>query len=163
MTTKIVDVTKQQKGKELPNTFKVIHVEYVNPDTGKTYGDDFTIKRLNIGDIRKVAIRRAELNGALPEDSLDVNVKYMNAMIAHLERAIVKSPEWWTPEEFYDGSILQEVYEEVMSFEESFREAARKRTSGATRDSEKSFSIDMGDASTLVEQKVQTPSELEGI
>ncbi len=127
MAAKIVDVRDSEEAKDLPSTKKVIHVEYVDPETGRSYGGEFTIQRLNLGDMRRVAIRRAELAGGMPVESLDENTQFMNAMSAHLEFAIIKSPEWWNPDVLFDGSVIVDVYEEVTRFEQSFRDAAKRR------------------------------------
>jgi hypothetical protein len=137
MATKIVDVTHGKDGKklELPPSHKVVHIEYTDPDSGMIYGGEFTIKRLNIGDLRKAAINRTQLNGGVKEELLDENVKFMNMMMSHLSVAIVKAPDWWKPEEFYNGRVIFEVYEEVARFEDSFRSAVRSGAPAAPADS----------------------------
>jgi len=127
--TKVVDVRKADVVR-LPPTQKTFHITYTDPDSGHIYGGDFTVRRLTLESIRRLAIRRAELNGGMPEKAIDDSVLYINTMLAHLEQAIVKAPEWWQPSEFYSAAVIQEVYAEVMQFEDSFRKAIRKETSG---------------------------------
>lgn len=134
MATKVVDARAPEKA-ALPKMQAVIHVNYTDPDTENVYGGDFTIRRLPLDLIRKVALRRAELNGGIPEKSLAEDVVYLNAMLAHLEQAIVKAPDWWKPTEFYSTDIIVEVYSEVMKFENSFRRSLPGQESRAEEDS----------------------------
>ena len=128
MATKIVDVKKSNaEHAKLPNTQTVLHVEHTDEDTGLIVAGEFTIKRLNLGDMRQVGLRRAQLNGGMSEDALDEIVVSLNAMLAHLEGAIVKAPEWWQPDNFYSGDLVALVYGEVLNFEATFRVSARER------------------------------------
>ena len=123
-----MDVRKEQNDKvTLPFPQKTFHVEYTEPETGHVYGGDFTVKRLTMGDIRQVAIRKAQLNGGVAEDALDRNVRYVNSMLAHLEIALTQKPEWWKPDTFYNADVIAEIYSEVISFEESFRHVISKQ------------------------------------
>lgn len=136
MATKIVDVTGKQEHSDLPATQKVIHVEYTDPESGLKYAGPFTIQRLNVGQMRQMAITKAQLNGGMAEDAIDQNIRYINQVMAHLQHAIIKAPDWWRPDDFYSGDILIEVYEEVMNFEDTFRHAAQKRSQGAQANSQ---------------------------
>jgi hypothetical protein len=137
MATKIVDVRKDQAEiVGLPASQKVFHVDYTDPETSRQYGGDFTVKRLNIGDMRQVGIRRAQLNGGLSEESLDRNISYVNAMLAHLEIALVKTPDWWKPQEMYNADVVADVYQEVMLFEETFRRTVQKQSTSVETNSE---------------------------
>lgn len=135
MPAKIVDVTKSSEaGKDLPATQCVKHVEYEDPENGRRHSGEFVIRRLNLGLMRQVSVRKAELNGGMPHDSLDPATRQLNSLLAHLEFAILKAPEWWKPEEFYSGDLIAQVYEEVMNFEDSFRRPVPKQPQGAEGD-----------------------------
>jgi hypothetical protein len=122
MATKIVDVRKDRdEASALPATSKVFHVTWEDPETRQTYGGDFTVRRMTIGDMRRIGIRKAEMNGGQSTEALDKSIGYVNAMLAHLEVALVKRPEWWKPDNFYSADLIAQVYEEVMKFEDSFR------------------------------------------
>lgn len=136
MPTKIVDVkTGVDKRKALPPGHKAFHVEHIDKESGLPQAGTFVVKRLNLGEIRQVAIRKAQLNGGLPEDSLSTNIVYMNGMLAHLELALTEVPEWWKPLEMFSGDIITDVYEEVMNFEDSFRGPTQQQPQGSEGDS----------------------------
>ena len=99
---------------------KTFNIRYTDP-TGRDYAGDFTVRRLNMGAIRKMAIRKSQLNGGEPDSALDETIVQLNSMLAHLEVALVQAPEWWNPDSFYSGDVIVEVYKEVMSFEDTFR------------------------------------------
>jgi hypothetical protein len=161
MATKIVDVRKGMDEKlSMPSTTKTFHVEYKDPENGRVYGGEFTVKRLNMGDIRQVAIKKAQLNGGVKEENLDTSIRFINAMLAHLEFALIKFPDWWQPDTFYSADVISDIYEEVISFETSFREPVQKQPEiiekviQAETESKRSF------INPLVDQKVQTTTNL---
>ena len=127
MATKIVDVKTGVNGAklELPPMHKVVHVEYTDPETELLYAGDFTIKRLTLGELRQAAIRRAQLNGGIPEEAIEENIRFLNAVLSKLEFNIVSSPEWWNPDAFFSGRVIFDLYDEVTKFEDSFRRPAR--------------------------------------
>lgn len=152
---KVVDL-KKTGGKEaadLPPSKTVLHVEYKDDD-GHLYTGDLTVKRLTLDDIRRSSIRKAELNGGMPVESIDVAMRNINAMLAHLEVAVIKSPEWWKPADFYSADPLAEVYEGVMAFERSFRETLREQPQGAEGNSAKQEGQRTGHAQAVVDKEV---------
>lgn len=131
METKVVDVRKGSGDKkDLPAPKKVVNIEYRDQETGRTYAGDFTFKRLNLGDIRQMAVRRAQLNGGLAEETLDRVTRIMNSMLAHLEFGIDKAPDWWQPDSFYTGDVVVKVFEAFMEFQDSFRVAILQQGQG---------------------------------
>jgi hypothetical protein len=155
MATKIVDVRAGNNGsKDLPSTHKVVHVDYTDPETGLQYGGDFTIKRMTLGDIRKSAVMRAQLNGGLPESAIEENVRFLNTILAHLSYSIVKSPDWWKPEEFYNGGVIYDLYKEVTVFEDSFRPLISKGPSSAKADSKSETGIVGAPTETMVDEEI---------
>ena len=158
MATRIVDV--REKAEKLPPTTKVVNVTYTDPESGLSQSGEFTIKRLNLGDIRQVAIRKAQLCGGLSEGAIDSKIAYFNQMLAHLEFALYDTPKWWRPEEFFDGEVVVDVYEEVMRFEESFRVSVGAQSPENKADSQVSAQFIADNASAVVEQEVSTPANL---
>lgn len=155
MPTKIVDVSKGVEEKRLPLTQKVVAVEWTDDETGQKRVGEFTLKRMNLGDLRKAAIRRAQLNGGLPEAAIDEDTRFMNMMLANLEMTIVQSPDWWKPEEFYNGRVIYDLYNEVISFEATFRSALRGGTSGAQGDRGQPSGLDGAPPAKVVVPQVQ--------
>jgi hypothetical protein len=138
MSAKIVDVRggSNGQGPVLPPPRKTIHMEYTDQESKLLYAGDFTVKRLTLGDMRRVAIKRAELSGGVKADALDMNTQAMNTMLAHLEVAIEKAPEWWKPSDFYTADPIADLYEKVIDFEDSFRRPKEAGPQGLEGDSE---------------------------
>lgn len=162
MATKIVDLraSGQKSDKDLPKNTTVFHVEYTDPDSGMTYGGDFTVKRLNLAEVRQVAIKKAQLNGGVADDLIDSGISYLNSMSAHLAVALTKTPEWWKPDEFFGADLINDVYQEVMSFEDSFRRAAEKRSQEAKANSEGEAESGPAHAETVVGEEVQAAADV---
>lgn len=156
MTTKIVDARKpDETAGNLPPSQKAIHVTYTDDESGNTFGGAFVIRRMNIGQMSQMAVTKAEMNGGMPDDSIEPAMRHLNTIRAHLRHAIVKAPEWWKPDEFYSGDILMEVYEEVMNFEESFRKPSQGHSARAEKTSEVEVTEPEPFAETLVDEEIQ--------
>ncbi len=116
----------------IPNT-KNIHINFTT-DEGTNYTGEFSIKRLSVLDQIRKESRRTDLNGGKHYDSPGVGVPasldQFNGMIAHLELAITSAPKWWDFEKLTDVDVIKKVFEEVISFESSFR-PKRKEENGA--------------------------------
>lgn len=97
---------------------KTVFVEFKSEVDGRTYNGDFTFKRLTIGDIARVGVERARLNNGL---AVDETTDRLNEMFAALRFAVVKAPDWWKPEDLFDGRLLVHVHERYMEFASSFR------------------------------------------
>ena len=162
MATKIVDLraSGQKSDKDLPKNTTVLHVDYTDPDTEMTYGGDFTVKRLNMADIRQVAIRKAQLNGGIAPDLIEPGMSYFNSMLAHLEVALVQTPEWWKPDEFYNADVINDVYQEVMSFEDSFRRADKQQPQENKSSGEGATESDPAHAEAVVGEEVQAAANV---
>jgi len=159
MTVKIVDArTGKVNKEELPPNMKLVNFSYTD-ENGAIYGGDFVFKRLTIGDIRRMAVRRAQLNGSFPENVIDEDVAYMNIMLGHLEVATVKAPDWWKPDDLYDPQIVLNLYKEVLAFEASFRRALQKRPAAAPQSGEEQPVNQPGADQAVVGQEVPTPAD----
>jgi hypothetical protein len=104
----------------LPKNLKTVYIERKNPDDGKTYSGDFTIRRMPIAVQGQVGAEISRLNGGLQVDS---TTEFINTMLAHFKYAITKAPEWWNPQESFDVKLLREVFEAIMAHEQSFQRA----------------------------------------
>lgn len=109
---------------------KLLHnfsVDYKSDADDRRYVGDFTTKKLAIRDLAALGVRKAQLNGGYHHDSenpgkgVDEQTDEFNAMIAHLELALVKFPQWWNMDEITDVSLIGHIYKEVISFENKFR------------------------------------------
>jgi hypothetical protein len=134
---KIVDVTAEKKGHDaLPPTQKAIHYSGKHPDTGRDISGEFVCRRVNLGQLREISLIKARLNGGRPDESLDQAIVFLNNMLAHLQVALLKAPEWWQPDEFYNSDIISTVFEEVMAFEATFRHPTPQQLGGAAANSQ---------------------------
>jgi hypothetical protein len=98
-------------------TTKVFELKFKSLD-GTSYAGRFVVKRLTLGQLGRMAVIKAKLNGG---EALTANMDYLHEMMAYCLATIIEAPDWWTPEEFYDVDLLRVVYEHVRSWEETFR------------------------------------------
>lgn len=120
---KIKDLSQEMREKkELPPMHHAFYLEMKDPDSDRMLTGTFMARRLNVAQIRQLALIKAELNGGHAEGVLDRSVALLNHMLAHLRVALVSAPDWWKPDEFWSGDVITHVFDEVMSFEDRFRE-----------------------------------------
>jgi hypothetical protein len=109
----------------LSNT-KPIRIDYESETDDCRYEGPFTIKRMAIMDFNKQQIRKLQLNGGYhyvdgaPGAGISYELDLFNDMLAHLEVAVVKAPEWWDLNKITDVGLLNAVHKEVIAFENSF-------------------------------------------
>ncbi len=105
---------------------KTVHITFESEGDGRLYDGEFTIKRLSIADYQKQQIRKLQLNGGYHYDSsspgvgVPRDIDFFNDVVAHLELAVVKAPQWWDLDEITDVGVVYAVHGEVISFENSF-------------------------------------------
>jgi len=93
---------------------------------GKVYEGQFTCKKLSIMELSRLGVRKVQLNGGFhydenkPGQGVEEHIDSMNSMLAHLELAVIQAPVWFNPEYLYDPELLQAIYTEVVTFENSF-------------------------------------------
>lgn len=112
-------------------------IDYLSDVDNMRYQGTFTCKKLSIRDLAALGVRKSQLNGGMyydpekPGFGVDDSTDDLNAMIAQLELSITRSPTWWNLDDITDLKLLSEVYQEVVSFENSFlrsnREAVRQQ------------------------------------
>lgn len=152
--TKVVSINNPQKGPQMPAKTATLHVEYRDPMNGLLYAGDFVVKHLNLREIGQVGIARARMNGGLDLSAIDPRIDSLHSMLAHLQTAIVKAPEWWKPEELYTADLAEEVYKKVLDFETSFRRPMGEGSEAAQGNSAGQSEGQYGDAPPLVGQEV---------
>jgi hypothetical protein len=112
-----------------PQNRKDFTIEYKMED-GSVLEGLFTVKRLAIKDRSRLGRRKSELSGGMycvrddagnaTGQGLDEDTDYLNSMIAHLEVALLRSPEWFNLDEIADIGLVTEIYNKVVDFETSF-------------------------------------------
>ena len=108
------------------NTTHTWHFRHESSIDGKVYEGQFTCKKLSLMELSRLGVRKVQLNGGYhfddkrPGVGIEEHVDNMNSMLAHLELAIIQAPIWFNPEYLYDPEVLQMIYMEVASFENSF-------------------------------------------
>lgn len=123
---------------------KTVHSFSVDIKTPyKRYEGPFTCKKLSIRETASVGVRKAQLTGGYhydadnPGSGIDYATDELNAIIAHLELAIIDAPTWWDLDEIADIRVVRAVYQEVLSFEMSFLGLGEKAPDrGSSRGSE---------------------------
>lgn len=147
-----------------------IDITSITDDT--RYKGKFTTKKLSVSDLAAIGVRKIQLNGGFhfdpekPGHGIEESTDNLNSWIAHLEVALVETPEWWDLEKITDMDVLSAVYQEVILFENSFlarkRDAERARhmgtgEDGGEEDQEESRSDRV--SSSLVESEIQSALE----
>ena len=152
---------------------KTFHIDIISKVDSCRYHGSFTTKKLTMGDLSRMGMRKAQLAGGYNFDpetkhGIDAPTNMLNEMIIHCEVALVQKPDWFDPENMSDVDVLRGVYEEVASFEADFHslehEPKEQTTSGSSTDS---GSVEYqgqggGDSSSqdLVDKKVPKISQL---
>lgn len=153
-------------------TLHTFHVEIHSEGDDMTYKGKFTVKKLSLRDLAALGVRKSQLQGGLhfdpsnPGRGVDEITDQMNTIIAQCEFSIVEAPEWWDLGKITDMEVLYKVYEEVISFENSFhgpRRSGNGSTAGGTGQGDgpgdSSSSDHGGMAGSVVEQEVLDPLE----
>ena len=104
---------------------KTFQLDFNSEIDKKRYSGTFTSRKLTVGDLSKLGLRKAQLSGGYSYDEesgkgVDPATNLLNEMIAHCEISLLQKPEWFVPEDLTDLNLLQEVYQEVASFEANF-------------------------------------------
>jgi hypothetical protein len=121
-TVSALSKTTVEAGK-LPPTETTVYMDILSKAESHRYVGTFTFKRLNLNDIAAVGADRARRNGGMVDDHTD----FLNTMLAHLDRAIVKCDVEWGKRlgDLYDLNVVSAIYKEVMEYEARFRPTLR--------------------------------------
>jgi hypothetical protein len=87
-------------------------------ETGQVLVGTFTAQRPNLGQLGRIAVIKAKLNGG---EKVDPNTDFCHEMMAALQVILTDVPDWWTPDEFYDARPLREVWDHVRRWIDNFR------------------------------------------
>ena len=114
---------------------KTFQIDYFSEIEDRRYSGTFTTKKLTIGDLSKLGLRKTQLSGGYSFDEetgkgVDPATFMLNEMIAHCEIALIQKPDWFIPEELVDTTLLRNVYEEVASFEADFYNRIKQANQG---------------------------------
>lgn len=102
----------------------------------------FVGKYLSLMERIKIGSIRAKLLDGAPAESLDPYTDNIVFMVAYLTVALVKQPSWFKLEELDDITILQQLYNEIDEFNQSFRlnyESSKNGATGSTTIHEKNM------------------------
>lgn len=152
---------------------KVFNIDFYSEIDEIQYQGSFTTKKLSIADLGSIGVRKAQLNGGMyydpdrPGHGVDFMTDDFNAMIAHLEIALVAAPKWWNLHSISDADLLHTVFREVDQFENSFlnRRGKAGTSGGQVEGDEASSDRDDSEANgarvvkTLVDEEVQDSLE----
>lgn len=111
-------------------------VDIASEEDDRRYSGSFTVRRLSVRDQGKLQVRKVQLNGGshyVPESpgvGVPREVDTFHYMLAHLEISVVSAPPWWDLDAITDISVVQAVFQEVISFEESFLGRNRREADG---------------------------------
>lgn len=114
---------------------KTFQIDYSSDVDDRRYVGTFTTKKLTIGDLSKLGLRKAQLCGGHSYDEMsgkgvDPATAMLNEMVAHCDISLLQKPEWFVPEDLTDVSLLRKVYEEVASFEANFHNRSKRSSDG---------------------------------
>ncbi len=105
----------------------IFNIAHVSETDDCSYTGTFSCKRLSIKDLAQLSVLKTRLNGGYHHDTdqpgcgVDQATDTLNHMLAHLELSLVDAPDWWDLDEIGDPEILGVVFQEVSTFENSFR------------------------------------------
>ena len=105
---------------------RTFQFRYESALDNQVYEGTFTCRKLSIKDLAQMGVRKVQLNGGYHYDDknpgcgIEEHIDGMNAMISHLEIALVQVPYWFKLEEIFDPQLMTEVYMKVVEFENSF-------------------------------------------
>ena len=111
----IINVVPTKDDKKLQNS--ITFTVDVEVDGVRRVGT-FTANRPTLGMLSRIALIKAKLCGG---ERVDEITDYTNEMLASTQVVLTDKPDWWTPDDFYDGRPLQEVYGFIRKWVDSFR------------------------------------------
>jgi len=108
-----------EKRYKLPDMEYKFSVQFVGKESGINWVGDFTYKRPNINERSLIELMKTRLNGDLV--TIDPDIAYLNAALAHLRFTLKSSPEWWKDSDFggalFDTNVIVEIYKKCIDFE----------------------------------------------
>lgn len=109
--------------KEVPPTEKDFQVVVEGDTTKKRFVGEFRCRIPRRKEQCMIDKHRAFLNGPMPEQLSPETLKFHHR-ISYLRYTIVDQPKWWKEAdlgyELYDSNVVDEVYNQVLAFEEEW-------------------------------------------
>jgi len=113
-----------EKRYTLPNMEKKFSIQVVGKESGLNWVGDFAYRRPTISERGLIEIMKTRLNGDLL--TIDSDIAYLNAAIAHLRFTLRTYPDWWKESDFggamYDTNVIVELYQKCIEFERTWSE-----------------------------------------
>lgn len=117
-------------------------IEHTYPDGQRVEGM-FTTQRLSIRDRARIGMRRSQILGGMycvrdddgvpTGQGVDEDTENFAAMIAHLETSLIRSPEWFDLEHEEDFELVEKIYAQVMTHQNSFFRPGNRAQDGPDR------------------------------
>jgi hypothetical protein len=107
-------------------------IDYTD-NRGKRWHGTFVNRILTYRMRTQVGTIRAQMNGGLPMEALDLNTLDMTEKVAHLTVSLGKRPPWAMGEKLsnlHDPQILDRIYAEVALHEATFRGSGEDQGTG---------------------------------
>jgi len=106
---------------------KSFYIDFVSKIDKQRYEGRFTTKKLTIGDMIRLGAMKARLSEGFSYNpvtgkGLPFFQENLTEMVSHLAVALIERPDWFKdPLSLHDWKLVEAVWQEVFSFEESFR------------------------------------------
>lgn len=111
------------------------HVDYTDPETGKTIGGLFVGKVLTADDKTKVGRILANLAGRTKFDDMPENWKMWAEAIANCAIRLTDKPSWFDTKAGEDDRLLWAVYGRLLEHEQTFFRANDAAGDGSSQQS----------------------------
>ena len=112
---------------QLKDKTKSFRIQHRSEIDGQLYEGHFTTQKLSIGKIMELGVVKAQLTGGFsynPQSGRGISMLHESLadMVATCQVALIQKPKWFDdPLKLEDIALIRMVFEEVNSFEESFR------------------------------------------
>jgi hypothetical protein len=109
----------------IPKTY-TFFLRHTSEFSGLHYEGQFACRKMALRDFARIGVRKTQLNGGFHHDlnnpgcGISEDVDTLNNMIAHLEIALIQWPTWWNLDECDDPDLLKVIFNNCVTFENSF-------------------------------------------
>jgi len=109
---------------KLPNMEHKFKIQVLGEESRINWAGDFVYRRPTLSERAMIDVMRSKLNGDLR--TIDPDTNAYNEALSHLRFTLKEYPTWWKECDLggslYDGNVILDIYEKVMTFEASWRE-----------------------------------------
>lgn len=145
----------------MPELTKTFRIDYDSPIDGRNYSGNFIIQKLSVGGVMEMGVRKAQLTAGFSYNpitgkGIGMVQETLAEMVSMCEASIIDGPKWFGDVlDLVDDTPLRLVFEEVKSFEDSFRKliADRNGRRAKGRNTEAGESEREGEGSSSVERQ----------